>query len=163
MGRGTTFQIYLPRHDGKREPAAPTPAAAHAPSGTETILLVEDDPSLRVMVREILEAAGYKVLEGPTAEDALAAAGSYEGSIPLMLTDVILPRMSGRQVSEALRSSRPETRVLFMSGYTDDAIGHHGILDPGIHFLQKPFTSDSLLHKVRDVLDAPAGVRAVLV
>jgi two-component system, cell cycle sensor histidine kinase and response regulator CckA len=152
-GRGTTFKVYLPRYDAAHEPAAPLPAGASAPSGTETILLVEDEPSLRVMIGEILEAAGYKVLEGPSAEEALAAAGSYGGVISLMLTDVILPRMSGRQVADALRASRPDTRVLFMSGYTDDAIGHHGILDPGTHFLQKPFTTDGLLHKVREVLD----------
>jgi DNA-binding response OmpR family regulator len=110
------------------------------------------------MIGEILQAAGYVVLEGPTPEEALAVAGSYSAPISLMLTDVILPRMSGPQIAEALRSSRPDTRVLFMSGYTDDAIGHHGILAPGVHFLQKPFTSESLLHKVRDVLDgAEAG------
>ena len=157
-GRGTTFKIYLPRHDEEQRPAhLIAETAAAAPSGTETILLVEDEPSLRVMIGEILEAAGYKVLEGPSPEEALATAGSYGGPISLMLTDVILPRMSGRQVADALRSSRPETRVLFMSGYTDDAIGHHGILEPGTHFLQKPFTSDSLLHKVRDILDAGPG------
>jgi two-component system cell cycle sensor histidine kinase/response regulator CckA len=151
-GRGTTFKIYLPRSDGQRESQA-QPATIAAAVGTETILLVEDEPSLRTMIGEILEAAGYVVLEGPSPEEALAAAGSYSGPISLMLTDVILPRMSGPQIAEALRSSRPDTRVLFMSGYTDDAIGHHGILAPGVHFLQKPFTSESLLHKVRDVLD----------
>jgi CheY-like chemotaxis protein len=154
-GRGTTFKVYLPRRDEEQEPAGALAATApSAASATETILLVEDEPSLRVMIGEILEAAGYRVLEGPSAEEALAAAGSHAGSIDLMLTDVILPRMSGRQVAEALRTSRPETRVLYMSGYTDDAIGHHGILDPGTHFLQKPFTSDSLLRKVREILDA---------
>jgi PAS domain S-box-containing protein len=151
-GRGTTFKVYLPRSDGQHDAQAPAAAVASA-DGTETILLVEDEPSLRMMIGEILQAAGYVVLEGPSPEEALAAAGSYSGHISLMLTDVILPRMSGPQIAEALRSSRPDTRVLFMSGYTDDAIGHHGILAPGVHFLQKPFTSESLLHKVRDVLD----------
>jgi CheY-like chemotaxis protein len=109
------------------------------------------------MIAEILESAGYEVLEGATPEQALAAARSHGGPLPLILTDVILPGMSGRELADALRSSRPEARVLFMSGYTDDAIGHHGILQPGVHFLQKPFTTDSLLLKVREVLDAPVA------
>jgi len=155
VGRGTTFKVYLPRRDEEQEPAgvlaATEPSTA---SATETILLVEDEPSLRVMIGEILEAAGYRVLEGPSAEEALTAAAAHAGTIDLMLTDVILPRMSGRQVADALRTSRPETHVLYMSGYTDDAIGHHGMLDAGTHFLQKPFTSDGLLRKVREILDA---------
>jgi two-component system cell cycle sensor histidine kinase/response regulator CckA len=154
IGRGTTFKVYLPRRDEPQEAASEAvETSAPASLGSETILLVEDEPSLRVMISEILEAAGYEVLEGPTPEEALAAAGAHGGPIALMLTDVILPRMSGVQVAEALRSSRPETRVLFMSGYTDDAIGHHGILQAGTQFLQKPFTTESLLHKVRDILD----------
>jgi two-component system, cell cycle sensor histidine kinase and response regulator CckA len=159
IGRGTTFKVYLPRlEEGQRMDALAAPAVIEAPpSGTETILLVEDESSLRVMISEILQTAGYTVLEGPTPEQALAAAGAHKGPIPLVLTDVVLPRMSGRQMAEALRSSRPDSRVLFMSGYTDDAIGHHGILDPGVHFLQKPFTTEGLLHKVRELLDSPAG------
>jgi PAS domain S-box-containing protein len=158
-GLGTTFKIFLPRFDGAHE-GAEDPALAVAPSGTETILLVEDESSLREMITEILESAGYTVLQGPTPEHALATAGAHRGSIPLVLTDVIMPGMSGRQLADALRASRPETRVLFMSGYTDDAIGHHGILDHGVHFLQKPFTTDALLRKVREVLSGPAPVAA---
>ncbi len=158
-GRGTTFKVYLPRFDGEDEAVASPALVEAAPSGTETILLVEDESSLRVMISEILESAGYKVLEGPTPEEALAAAGTHDGPIPLVLTDVIMPRMSGRQLADALQASRPEARVLFMSGYTDDAIGHHGILEPGVNFLQKPFTTDSLLRKVREVLNGPAPAR----
>jgi hypothetical protein len=154
-GRGTTFKVYLPRFGEEEEDALAAPVAIEpSPPGTETILLVEDEASLRVMIREILESAGYKVLEGPTPEEALAAASAHAGIIHLVLTDVVLPRMSGRQLAEALRSSRPEARVLFISGYTDDAISHHGILEPGVHFLQKPFTTDALVRKVREVLDA---------
>ena len=156
-GRGTTFKVYLPRFDEEQEAVASPAVVEVPPSGTETILVVEDESSLRVMIGEILESAGYKVLEGATPEEALAAAGSHGGPLPLILTDVILPGMSGRELADALRSSRPEARVLFMSGYTDDAIGHHGILQPGVHFLQKPFTTDSLLVKVREVLDAPVA------
>jgi PAS domain S-box-containing protein len=159
--RGTTFKVYLPRFDDGRTVEAGAPLVEEAWSGTETILVVEDESSLRVMIIEVLESAGYNVLEGLTPEDALAAAGIHDGDIPLLLTDVIMPRMSGPQLADALKASRPETRVLFMSGYTDDAIGHHGILEPGVQFLQKPFTMDSLLRKVREVLNAPAmGVAA---
>jgi hypothetical protein len=155
-GRGTTFKVYLPRFDEGEEPAVTTAVPEPAAPGTETILLVEDEASLRVMIREILESAGYVVLEAPTPEEAVASAGGHAGTIHLLLTDVVLPRMSGRQVAEAVRSSRPEANVIFMSGYTDDAISHHGILEPGTHFLQKPFTTDGLLRKVRQVLDEPA-------
>ena len=157
-GQGTTFKVYLPRFEGMARPAEASATAEGAPSGVETILLVEDEASLRVLILEILESAGYRVLEGPTPEEALTLAGAHAEPIHLVLTDVVLPRMSGRQMAESLQSSRPDTRVLFMSGYTDDAISHHGILETGVHFLQKPFTTDALLRKVRDVLDAPVGV-----
>jgi CheY-like chemotaxis protein len=134
-------------------PAAPPAPLGDAPAGTETTLLVEDEDAVRTLAREILDSAGYQVLEGLTPEDALAVAAAHAGPIHLVLTDVILPRISGRQLAEALRSSRPEARVLFTSGYTDDAISHHGILEPGVHFLQKPFTRAALLRKVREVLD----------
>jgi DNA-binding response OmpR family regulator len=122
--------------------------------GTETILLVEDERALRTLVFELLTRAGYRVLQGATPNEALAVAGAHPGPVHLVLTDVIMPHMSGRQMAETLRATRPEAHVLFMSGYTDDAISHHGILDPGMHFLEKPFTSLALLRKVRDVLEA---------
>jgi DNA-binding response OmpR family regulator len=121
------------------------------------VLLVEDETALRILIHEILTQSGYRVLQGSRPDEALALAAAHAGPIDLVLTDVILPDMSGRQVADALRSARPGTRVLFMSGYTDDAISHHGILDPGMHFLEKPFTTDSLLRKVREVLEAEAG------
>jgi PAS domain S-box-containing protein len=154
-GRGTTFKVYLPRF-GEEQGAVASPALVEAaPAGKETILVVEDEPSLRAMIGEILESAGYEVLGGPTPEEALAAAAAHRGPLSLVLTDVVMPGMSGRQVADALQSSRPEARVLFMSGYTDDTISHHGILERGLQFLQKPFTTEGLLRKVRDVLSDP--------
>jgi PAS domain S-box-containing protein len=151
-GRGTTCKVYLPRVGEEHDDDAAAAPAGAASGGTETILLVEDEAPVRALAREILESAGYQVLEGATPEEALALASSHAGPIHLLLSDVILPRLSGRRLAEALRFSRPETRVLFTSGYTDDAISHHGILEPGVHFLQKPFTGDALLRKVREVL-----------
>ena len=153
-GRGTSFKIYLPRIEGEADelPAAARPGPP--PVGTETILLVEDEPALRILIREILISAGYRVLDGATAREALSLSAGHGGPIHLALTDVILPSMSGRQMADALRAARPDTRVLYMSGYTDDAISHHGILEPGTHFMEKPFTSDALLRKVREVIDS---------
>jgi PAS domain S-box-containing protein len=152
-GRGTTFRIYLPSAEGKAETAAvaaPTPA----PGGSETVLLVEDEAALRSMLREALEDAGYRVLEAGTPAHALAIAESHLGNIHMMLTDVVMPGMSGRELAERLKSLRSGVAVVYMSGYTDDAIGQHGLLDLGTHFLQKPFTSHQLLEKCREVLGA---------
>jgi PAS domain S-box-containing protein len=150
-GRGTTFKVYLPRIDGEAE-AAKTSDASPPPPGTETILLVEDEQALREMTREILESSGYRVLEGSGPEEALALARTHMGPIALALTDVVMPGMSGLDLAKGLRGVQPSTKVLYMSGYTDDAIGHHGLLDEKTHFLQKPFTSERLLRKVRQVL-----------
>jgi two-component system, cell cycle sensor histidine kinase and response regulator CckA len=155
-GRGSTFRVYLPLFVGEGESVASPDRAEAAPPGTETILVVEDEDSLRELIHEVLESAGYTVLQSPTPRQALAAARAHRGPISLILTDVIMPGMSGRQLVDTLRSSRPEARVLFMSGYTDDAIGHHGILEEGVNFLQKPFPTASLLQKVREVLNGPA-------
>ncbi len=154
LGRGTTFKVYLPRRDEDPEAMAAAGATEPPPSGTETILLIEDEASLRHMIREILVSVGYQVLECPTPEEGIRAAKDHAGPIHMLLTDVVLPRMSGPQVAEMLRSSRPAVQVLYISGYTDDAISHHGILDAGVHFLQKPFTTDALLRMLREVLDA---------
>ncbi len=153
-GRGTTFKVYLPRIDEvatKEEAATPSPPV---PTGTETILLVEDAEALRVMIREILESGGYTVLDAAEPEEALAIAKAHPSPVHLMLTDVVLPRMSGPDLAASLAPALPGMRVLYMSGYTADAIGNHGVLEPGTHFIQKPFTADDLLHKLRAVLDA---------
>jgi PAS domain S-box-containing protein len=156
-GRGTSFKIYLPRLEEDSDQLLASAPAGPAPGGTETVLLVEDETALRTLIHEILTRSGYRVLQASRPDEALALAAAHAGPIDLVLTDVILPNMSGRQVADALQSARPGTRVLFMSGYTDDAISHHGILDPGMHFLEKPFTTDSLLRKMREVLEADAG------
>jgi two-component system cell cycle sensor histidine kinase/response regulator CckA len=157
-GRGTTFKVYLPRLAAKGHAETAKPAStAPPPRGTETIVLIEDEASLRMMIGEILKSSGYVVLESASPADALPLARAHEGPIPLVVTDVVLPGMSGHQAVEALRSSRPDIRALFISGYTDDAIGRHGIIEAGTHFLQKPFTVDVLLRKVREVLDDGAA------
>jgi CheY-like chemotaxis protein len=153
-GHGATFKVYLPRVDAADLPTAATVVVA-PPRGTETVLLVEDAEALRPLIHEILEAAGYQVIDCADPADAMVRAGSLAGPLDLVLTDVIMPGMSGPDLVKALRASRPDVKALFMSGYTDDAIGRHGVLAPGIHFLQKPFTADRLLGAVRAALDAP--------
>jgi PAS domain S-box-containing protein len=153
VGHGSTFKVYLPRVDEEAAAAAGEVPAEPLARASETILLVEDEKSLREMVREILEEGGYTVLEGGSPEEALAAARSHSGPIHLMLTDVVMPRMGGRDLAAELAALRPGLRVVYMSGYTDNAIVHHGVLDPGTHFLQKPFTADALLRKIRTALD----------
>jgi PAS domain S-box-containing protein len=153
-GVGTTFKIDLPRTDEVRE--APAPASAPALShGTETILLVEDEAEVRDLSREILARLGYTLLEAAMPRDALLVAQRHVGRIDLLLTDVVMPQMSGRALAEAVVSERPEMKVLFMSGYTDDAIIRHGVLEPGISFIEKPFAPRALAAKIREVLDRP--------
>ena len=155
VGRGTTFKVYLPFADH-----APVPDLAPARKGSrpsETVLLVEDAAPLREMVQEILEAEGYAVLSAEDAEKALQVAAAHGGAIALAITDVVMPGMSGPEVAARLVALRPGLRVIFMSGYTDEAIGNAGVLDAGTHFIQKPFSADALLRKVREVLDQGDG------
>jgi two-component system cell cycle sensor histidine kinase/response regulator CckA len=153
-GRGTTFKIYLPRVDAPVESPPPARLVAGTPVGTETILLAEDDEQLRKLVRGLLDRMGYQVLAAATAEEALARAAEHSGRIHLLLTDVVMPGAGGHQLAGRLAEVRPETRTLFMSGYTDAAIVDHGILERGLHYLQKPFTPSVLARRLRDVLDA---------
>jgi two-component system cell cycle sensor histidine kinase/response regulator CckA len=127
--------------------------AADSRHGRETVLLVEDDDAVRDLARDILQATGYTVLEARQGAEALGMSERYTGPIHLMLTDVVMPGMSGRQLADRLAVLRPTTKVLYMSGYTDNAIVHHGVLDPGTEFLQKPFTAPVLTRKVREILD----------
>jgi PAS domain S-box-containing protein len=152
-GRGTTFKIYLPRVDdrGEKVQAAAPPAL---PPGTETILLVEDEGMVRMLLRDILVAEGYTVLAASGGPEALQICGRHEGSIHLIVTDVVMPGMSGRELVARLSETCRDLKVLYISGYTDDAIVHHGVLDEGTNFLQKPFTPDAVLRKVREVLDS---------
>jgi len=152
LGRGTTFKIYLPRVDAAPDTLLP----AREPStvaGTETILLAEDDAVLRPLAKGLLEKLGYTVLDAADAVEALEAARQYTEVIHLLLTDVVMPGASGRELARRLESHRPDVKVLYVSGYTDDAIVHHGMLEPGLNFLQKPFTPAALARKVREVLD----------
>ena len=149
-GAGTTFTLYIPRlHDTGESPAESEPPA---PEGTETILLVEDDLQVREVGRRALEGAGYTVLVVGDAEAAIAAADRHPGHIHLLVTDVRLPRVSGREVAARLAIHRPAIKVLYVSGTSDGAIARHRMLEPGIEFLEKPFSLDSLLRKVRQIL-----------
>ncbi len=151
-GHGSSFRVCLPVADEVSR-AVSVAAAETTPRGNgQTVLLVEDEMVLRVLVCEILEDGGYQVLDGGTPTRALEVAETHSGPIHLVVSDVIMPEMSGPELSQRLLATRPQVRILYMSGYTDEAIGHHGVLDPGTHFIQKPFTSDALLRKVSDAL-----------
>jgi CheY-like chemotaxis protein len=152
-GHGTTFKIYLPRVEGAPRPTAPKPAAPESLRGSETVLLVEDEAAVRNLTRRVLEGYGYTMLTTENGYEALRVAQERQGPIHLLLTDVVMPKMGGRELAERLTPARPEMKVLYLSGYTDDAIVHHGVLEPGIAFLQKPFTPQVLGRKVREVLD----------
>ncbi len=155
-GQGTTFKIYLPRIEEAIESAQGRSALAPPLRGMETVLLVEDEDAVRDLARDILQARGYTVLEARHGAEALRISEQHPGPIHLMLTDVVMPEMIGRELADRLAVLRPETKVLYMSGYTDNAVVHHGVLDPGTIFLQKPFTAAVLARKVREILDSRA-------
>jgi CheY-like chemotaxis protein len=150
-GRGTTFKIYLPAATAAagEEPPAPEPEAAR---GSETIMVVEDDAAVRDLVRLMLEANGYHVLAVEDAEEA--ARVCQASAIDLLLTDVVMPQVNGRVLAERLAAIAPDMRILFMSGYSDEAVHRHGVLGESAAFLEKPFTERALARKVREVLDA---------
>src|SRR6266550_6057633 len=154
-GAGTTFRVYLPRVEAPLDAArGPSPVAAPA-AGNETILVAEDERLVRVLAQKVLERAGYRVVVAVGGADALALAERHAGPIHLLLTDVVMPEMNGRELARRLAALRPGLRVLYMSGYADEAVAQHGVLDPGTAFLQKPFTPEGLAKKVRGVLDEP--------
>jgi PAS domain S-box-containing protein len=154
LGRGSAFKIYLPRIEAAAEPVDAS-TSAPLPRGTETVLVVEDAAAVRTVVRQMLERSGYTVLDAADGALALEIAARHHGPIHLVVTDVVMPAMGGRQMSEQLTRHRPDTKVLYTSGYTDDAIVRHGVLEAGVPFLQKPFTPEALVRKVREVLDKP--------
>ncbi len=151
--QGTTFKIYLPRHDCPHVEKSPVGSPAAVPRGNETILLVEDDELVRVLARDVLRGQGYTVIEARDGADAMGVAMEHRGPIHLMITDVVMPIMGGQEAAISLAPLHGDMKVLYMSGYSDDAIVRHGVLSPGTHFLPKPFRVDALLRKVRDVLD----------
>jgi len=158
VGRGTTFKIYLPRVPSVEEPLV-QPAVSplqfqKVEPGTETILLVEDEANLRYLARQYLEKQGYKVIEAADGAVAMQIAVAHEGVIHLLLTDVIMPGMNGRELAQRISEIRPNVKVLYMSGYTENVIGHDGTLEAGVRLLQKPFNLRDLKSKVREVLDA---------
>ena len=161
LGRGSTFRVYLPQVKGAVTPA-PTPTTTRTPGaltsaelqpGHETILLVEDEDQVRELTREVLEAYGYTVVAARNPVAALQAAQQHQGPLDLLLTDIVMPQMSGRQLAERLVGPRPGLRVLYMSGYTNDAITNHGVLDPDVALIEKPFTPEGLILRVREALD----------
>jgi two-component system, cell cycle sensor histidine kinase and response regulator CckA len=151
-GAGTTFSVYFPQSERELEKVWTT-AAAPVLTGTETVLLIEDEEHVRAVSRAILARNGYNVVEAGSPREALEVCGELSSPIHLVLSDVVMPQMSGPELAKRLRSLRPEIKVLFMSGYTDDTIIRHGMLDPKTRFLQKPLTPEDLLRKVREVLD----------
>ncbi len=158
-GEGTTIRVYLPHADTASGTATATDAVADTRTGrgSETILLVEDEEPVRAVTRTILERYGYLVLEAQSGGDALLICEQHRATIHVLLTDVVMPRMSGRKLAERLGSLRPDMKVLYMSGYTDDSIVRHGILDSDVAFLQKPITPETLTRKLRELIESPAG------
>jgi CheY-like chemotaxis protein len=156
-GRGTTFKVYLPRTAAPIAPQRLDAAPARAPRSALTVLVVDDEPLLRNTTIMLLERRGFRVLSAASGAEALATALAYAGTIDLLLTDVVMPAMGGRELAQRLRALRSDLRVLFVSGYTEAAIVHAGELDAGLHFLSKPFMPSALFDKVDRVLDSPVG------
>jgi two-component system, cell cycle sensor histidine kinase and response regulator CckA len=156
-GQGSAFKVYLPRVENAAQPVRGDEPGEGTVGGSETILLAEDSASLREMVRDYLESVGYTVLEAATGGDALDRAKSFAGTIQLLLTDVVMPGMSGPELARQIGCLRPGIKVIFTSGYTDDAIARHGGFDPAIAFIQKPYRPRALARKIREVLEVHAG------
>jgi CheY-like chemotaxis protein len=158
-GQGTTFKIYLPLAHGTatQKPLLPHVSAPPAGGLGETILLVEDDPQVRAVVGKMLESLDYRVLPAGDGEDALALAEAFNGPIDLLVSDLVMPGLGGRQVAERLRESSPDTAVLYMSGYSDEAVVRRGVVDSDASFLKKPFATIDLARRVREMLDERAA------
>ena len=155
LGKGTTFQVHFPCVDQPLKVTAVSVPSGPLPCGTETLMVVEDDPAVRHLAVEVLQTQGYVVLSATNGQDGLNVARAHQGPpIQLVVTDVIMPLMGGKVMAEWLKVTYPDLKVLFTSGYTDDAIAHHGVLDAGVEFLPKPYTPATLARKVRDLLDA---------
>ncbi len=152
-GIGTTFKIYLPRVKEKATQSDEVFSASKSLQGAETILLVEDDPSVRKLAYRVLTQSGYQVLEASYGDEAISIVNQFPGKIHLVISDIVMPQMSGTELAEKLKTLQKDIKIIFMSGYTNNTINHDGILDKGVNFIQKPFTVDTLLRKVREVLE----------
>ena len=152
IGDGTTFRVYLPPAEGAPSQAA-VPAPSEPATGAETVLVVEDEPSVRAVAIETLELAGFRVLAAAQGNEALALALAYDGTIDLLVTDVVMPQLGGRELARQLTAQRPKLAVLYVSGYTDDAVIHHRVVDGEVNFLQKPFSPSTLARRVRQAID----------
>jgi two-component system cell cycle sensor histidine kinase/response regulator CckA len=159
-GKGTTFEIYLPRVAARDTAEAPAPAAGAPLGGFETVLVVEDQSEVRAFAVSALAARGYRVLDAGDGAEAMALCRRYSGPIHLLLTDVVLPGFNGRELADRLRTARPEAAVLYTSGYTDDVIAHRGVLDRNMAYIPKPYTADELAAKVREVLRGRSPARS---
>ena len=155
--QGTTFKIYLPRFEAGLRAIEPEPPSSSVVKAEETVLVVEDEGALRELDCEFLERSGYEVLGAGNGAAAMEISKRHQGPIHLLMTDAIMPGMSGRELALQMQGLRPDIRVLYVSGYTDDVVLRNGLLEPGTAFLQKPFTKDSLTQKVRAVLDGKRG------
>jgi CheY-like chemotaxis protein len=153
QGKGTAFKIYLPRVNEPLEEIRKEVLKEELPRGNETILIVEDEEEVRKLATKILERQGYRILETFNGDDALLSCERCKSPIHLMLTDIVMPRMSGSELAKLLKPLYPEIKILYMSGYTDNAIVRHGVLEKGVNYIQKPFTMEGLARKVREVLD----------
>ena len=158
-GHGTTFKIYFPQADGQEDTRIDEPEQnlQKIQGGTETVLIVEDEEMIRKLASEIIELNGYNVLCARNGDEALQLAGENPSKIDLLLTDVIMPGMNGKELHQQIQKICPGIRVIFTSGYTDNVITHHGVLDEGVNFLPKPFSGHSLLSKIRQTLDKTAS------
>jgi two-component system, cell cycle sensor histidine kinase and response regulator CckA len=153
IGKGTTFKVYLPKVKGDTKKEENERTSVSELGGSETVLIVEDDDSLRRLAQRALQQKGYHVLDAENGEDALRICVAHEGAIDLMVTDVVMPKIGGKKTAERLQPLYPNMKLIYMSGYTDDAIVHHGVLAPGLNFIEKPFSPEGLARKVREVLD----------
>jgi two-component system cell cycle sensor histidine kinase/response regulator CckA len=159
VGKGTTFKIYLPVIEEQLPAGTSVHALGLMPRGTETVLLVEDEDALRALARHVLESCGYTVLEAADGREALRVAEGHLGPIDLLVSDVVMPHLGGRQLAERLAVMKSGMKVMFLSGYTDDAVVRHGVLEAEFAFLQKPFTPPALAQKVREALDKAMMLR----
>jgi DNA-binding response OmpR family regulator len=161
LGAGTTFFVYLPRVEESAEESSPATSQPNEAGGCETVLLVEDEESVRELVRLTLAARGYKVLEAENGECGLRVAEEFKDDIDILITDVVMPGIGGRELAKRLVALRPSTCVLYLSGYTEDAVITHGGLGPSTAFLQKPFTLQNLAKKVREVLRSKPALKSI--